>query len=112
MTNSNDGYFVTPPAAIEFGSVPVGTTVTKCIPYSWFVESPVLSASGSASSELFLNGLVPIADGSGAHWTLSFSAQSAGPKSATVNIGTMQGCVFPPNTFQALGTGARPVQAR
>lgn len=99
VTEISEGYFLTPPATIEFGSVPVGMSVTKTVPGT-FIPGAALGSSNII--DFAANGIAPLVSGD---WSLTFTPTSPGAKSTTLTLGAFQSCVFPPNTFLATGTG-------
>ena len=97
ITESSNGYAVSPPASIDFGSVAVGTSVTKIISGAAQVPGAGL---GSSNPDFVLNGVGPLSNGT---WTLTFTPSAPGPASTTLTMGSASGCVFPPKTFTAYG---------
>ena len=97
INESSNGYVVSPPASIDFGTVVVGTSVTKII--SGASNQPG-AALGSSNPDFVLNGVAPLSNGT---WSLTFTPSAAGPASTTLTMGSFSGCVFPPKTFTAYG---------
>lgn len=100
VVESTNGYFVTPPANIAFGDVPVGMSVTKSIAVPFGYPGPALGCC--SSPDFVTNGVAPLGNGT---WSLTFTPSVAGPASVTLTLGAFPGCLFPPNTFTASGKG-------
>jgi hypothetical protein len=98
------GYFVTPPADIDFGEVPLGSEKSISFPASFNVPGVLL---GSSNWDFVLTGNAP-ADPMPGWWTLIFTPVVLGPQSTTLTLGSFAGIVCPPNTFTGKGVGVAP----
>jgi len=77
------------PAALNFGSVPAGTTATQSISLSAVGSNVTISSSASSSSQFVLNGAsfpLTIAAGQSVSFNVAFTPQSSGTVSGSLSF--------------------------
>jgi hypothetical protein len=102
------GYFVDPPADIDFGNVPVGQYATIFIPLTGSYSYPG-TALVSSNSAFDLSGTPPNQVPGGFGWSLRFHSLTAGPQQTTLEFISVSGAqVCLPKTFIARAVAVAP----
>jgi Abnormal spindle-like microcephaly-assoc'd, ASPM-SPD-2-Hydin len=88
-TGTTAGQLTITPSLVNFGNVPVGTTVTQPITMSATGSSVTVSADASSSSQFVLNGAslpFTIPAGQGLSFNVAFTPQSSGTTSGSLSF--------------------------
>ena len=104
------GQLTVTPAALNFGSVPDGTTATQSISLSAVGSSVTISSSASSSSQFVLNGAtfpLTIAAGQSVSFNVAFTPQSSGTVSGALSFASNASSPGTQESLTGVGTATQ-----